>query len=581
MAHAAAAQLEEQKARVNALNVFPVPDGDTGTNMALTLGAAVQAVMAAPSSRVDELADVAAQGALMGARGNSGVILSQFLRGFADGLAGMESTGPLELAQAFVKAAEAAYGAVIRPVEGTILTVGKEAAAEALRAAQEGCDIPKVLERALAAAADTLSHTPDLLATLREAGVVDAGGEGLLVAARGAYSALNGSIPDLVDSPALSLAANNAAAGYTAFAAGSPASNTSSSASADDFAAAAAGTAASASGSAPAAPPAPASTTSPDEPSGIKPTDITYRYCTEFLVRGANIDMDAIRRDLADLGDSQLVVGQPDLAKVHIHTNHPGLVLELCGVRGELMNIHISNMQEQNLEAARLVEAVSAPAPKPAEVAVVAVANGAGCIRLLTSLGAAVVVEGGQTLNPSTEEILAAVQRTGARSALILPNNGNVLMTARQAAHLASIPVTVVPTRSFCQGVAALLRFSPEESLSENAKRMEEAIGEIASAEVTVAVRDARVDSRDIRAGEYLGISAGKIRVTGSTRREVLCQLVEELADENSSLVTLYYGEGVSEAEAQESAAELRRLGLDVEVYEGGQPVYDYLLSVE
>lgn len=552
MAQAAAVQLEAEKVRVDALNVFPVPDGDTGTNMALTLWAAADAVLSSRSTSLGELAECAAQAALMGARGNSGVILSQFLRGFADGVKGLDDAGPLELAQALIKAAESAYGAVIRPIEGTVLTVGKEAAREAARIAQKGGNLLSVLEGALVEAMETLARTPELLETLREAGVVDAGGEGLVVAARGAFQAIhNGrqeypnvlpSMPLPQDEPRPSQAV-------------------------------------------------PAEQEILKHPAtGIEESQITYRYCTEFLVRGEDICQEGIRRDLSDLGDSLLVVGQKDVVKVHVHTNHPGLALELCGVRGELLNIHINNMEEQNRLASKRHEiaeqAVSQKTIEPqapaADVAVVTVASGSGCVELLRSLGAAAVVEGGQTMNPSTQELLTAIQNTRARSALVLPNNGNVLMSARQAGHLAGIPVAVVPTRSFCQGVAALLRFAPEQSLSENAKLMEEAIDSVACGEVTVAVRDAYVDSKEVRVGDYLGIGGKKILVSGEDRDEVTTNLVNMLTTEESSLVTLYYGQDVDKKEAEGLAERIgEHLGLEVEVYEGGQPVYLFLISVE
>lgn len=542
MAHAAAVRLEAEKARVDALNVFPVPDGDTGTNMALTLWAATEAVLESESDSLGELAESAAHGALMGARGNSGVILSQFLRGFADGIGSHTTATPTELAQSFATAAEAAYGAVMRPVEGTVLTVGREAANEAVRIAETGGDLQAVLEGALRAATETLADTPNLLAALREAGVVDAGGEGLVVAARGAYEVLNGKAPAM-SSPVTTPAR--------------PTDTVQGEQLTED------------------------ASDSPDD-------EITYRYCTELVVRGDGIDRRSIKRDLSDLGDSLLVVGQDELVKVHIHTNHPGLVLELCGVRGQLLNIHIDNMEEQSrLAAEKLVptgmdRVTDAQARVPVEIAVVTVASGTGCIELLKSLGATAVVEGGQTMNPSTQEILTAIQNSRAKEALVLPNNKNVLMSARQAAHLASIPVTVVPTRSFCQGVAALLRFSPDASVAENAKQMEAAIGGTACGEITVAVRDARVESMDVRAGDYLGISDGKILVAAVERQEVVQQLIASLMMEDSSLATLYYGEDV-EAEEADHIAQLVRdsLNLDVEVYRGGQPVYAYLLSVE
>lgn len=542
MAQAAALQLEAEKSRVDALNVFPVPDGDTGTNMSLTLWSAVDAVLNSSSSSLGELADSAAQGALMGARGNSGVILSQFLRGFANSLAGMEAAGPVELAQALVDAAEAGYEAVIKPVEGTVLTVGREAAQEALKIAETGGDLNAVLQGALAAAMDTLARTPEILITLKEAGVVDAGGEGLVVAARGAFEVFNGSHLAPLPTPATGQQET-------------------------------------------ALPPQPAPSTGPEptRPNIQESSGITYQYCTEFLVRGSGADRKAISKSLKDLGDSMMVVGQGDVVKVHVHTNHPGLVLELCGARGELLNIHINNMVEQNRQAALVTAAPSVTAPVGApEVAVVAVATGDGWVELLKSLGALVVVEGGQTNNPSTKDLLDAIEATGAKAALVLPNNGNVLMTARQAAHLAGIPVNVVPTRSFCQGVAALLRFSPEESLSENARRMETALDQVACGEVTVAVRDARVDSIDVCAGDYMGIGGGRLLAVAKDLSEVTRELVGQLMTEDSSLLTLYFGQDVGKQDAEELAAEIGDLyGLDVEVYKGGQPVYPYLLSVE
>ena len=413
---------------------------------------------------------------------------------------------PLEVAQAFVAASQAAYGAVVNPVEGTMLTVGREAAETAVRIAEVGGSLQEVLEGALAAASVSLANTPNLLAALREAGVVDAGGEGLVVAARGAYEVLNGK-PVSVPSPA----------GATSEATVSPSD---------------------------------AQDVETNQPIGEDgDNEITYRYCTEFVIRGLGIDRRSIKRDLSDLGDSLLVVGHDEMVKVHIHTNHPGLVLELCGVRGQLFNIHIDNMEEQTRRAAeKRVPKAPEPAGKedrpPVGIAVITVASGAGCIELLKSLGATSVIEGGQTMNPSTQEILNAIQQSNAKAALVLPNNKNVLMSARQAGHLASIPVTVVPTRSFCEGIAALLRFSPEASLAENAKQMEVAIDEIACAEVTRAVRDAKVNSIEVKEGDYLGISNGKILVTGTDRREVVRQLVAALMNEDSSLATLYYGKG-------------------------------------
>lgn len=548
MASASAHKLEAEKARVDALNVFPVPDGDTGTNMALTLWSAVDAVLKSTSNSLGELAEAAAQGALLGARGNSGVILSQFLRGFADGVQNLDEADAQQLAIAFVKAAEAAYGAVIRPVEGTVLTVGKEAAQAALRLAQDGEDLFTVLQGALAVAIETLDRTPDILITLREAGVVDAGGEGLVVAARGAFEAINGKHVDLPESrtPVEAPALNNP------------------------------------------------TESSVNQPEKVGESSITFMYCTEFLVHGTDLKKSDLQQAIEDLGDSTLVVGQPNLMKIHIHTNHPGLVLEICGSRGELSAIHIDNMAEQSKEkeAAQTTKVPSAaetpPAPSirptapAAEVAVVAVSSGDGCIELLHSLGVSKVVHGGQTMNPSTAQLLAAVKETGAKSTIILPNNGNVLMTARQVAHLINTPVIVVPTRSFCEGVAAMLQFSPLDTAADNARRMEEAISLITCGEVTIAVRDARIEGREIKEGQHLGISQGKILTAGPDRQQALLELLSSIITDDSSLVTLYYGAEVDETDANSAAEEVeQRFKLEVETYAGGQPLYSYLVSVE
>jgi DAK2 domain fusion protein YloV len=426
--------------------------------------------------------------------------------------------------------------------------VGKEAAQAALRLAQDGEDLFAVLQGALAVAIETLDRTPDILITLREAGVVDAGGEGLVVAARGAFEAINGKHVDLPESrtPVEAPALNNP------------------------------------------------TESSVNQPEKVGESSITFMYCTEFLVHGTDLKKSDLQQAIEDLGDSTLVVGQPNLMKIHIHTNHPGLVLEICGSRGELSAIHIDNMAEQSKEkeAAQTTKVPSAaetpPAPSirptepAAEVAVVAVSSGDGCIELLHSLGVSKVVHGGQTMNPSTAQLLAAVKETGAKSTIILPNNGNVLMTARQVAHLINTPVIVVPTRSFCEGVAAMLQFSPLDTAADNARRMEEAISLITCGEVTIAVRDARIEGREIKEGQHLGISHGKILTAGPDRQQALLELLSSIITDDSSLVTLYYGAEVDETDANSAAEEVeQRFKLEVETYAGGQPLYSYLVSVE
>ncbi len=549
---AGAAFLEQRKETVNSLNVFPVPDGDTGTNMALTLASARRELGTAAGLPLGQAAQRMARGALLGARGNSGVILSQFLRGFAQGMAGLESAGPADLAGAFAAATETAYRAVIKPVEGTMLTVGRGASQAAERAAQEGKDLEGVLQAAVAGAKEALERTPSLLPVLARAGVVDAGGQGLVYFLEGILAAVRGeaAAPEM------------------------PSGATTSAARILEAAAEAAGVHAH---------------------GPITHEFVEHRYCTEFLIRGQNLDLDEIQALLAPLGDSLLVVGDSELVKVHVHTNHPGRALEVGTARGELLEVSVANMQEQNRIAAAHGQPQDVPvAPsQPPEVAagngvvkgigVVAVAQGEGWRKLLESLGVDQVVPGGQTMNPSAAELVAAIEAVAAPEVVVLPNNSNIVFTARQAVELTERRVHVVPTRTAAAGVAAMMAYTPEGDAAAVAKTMSEAAERVRTAEVTYAVRDSEAWDVAVRAGDCIALVGGSVRAVAQDPESAAMAALRELVSDDDSLISIYYGEDVEPSAAEALAEEARRAwpDCDVEVYAGGQPVYYYVLSVE
>ncbi|MCR4425166.1 MAG: DAK2 domain-containing protein, partial [Firmicutes bacterium] len=463
------AWLGENKNIVDSLNVFPVPDGDTGTNMYLTLTSALREAEKAGSAGVGPVGDAIAMGSLMGARGNSGVIFSQLMRGFAKRLHGAEQADPVEFAAALQEASNVAYKAVMRPVEGTILTVARMGARAALHAAREGKDILGVLDAAIRQSEMTLERTPDMLATLKEAGVVDAGGKGFVFFLLGFASALRGEPMPRPTQEAVPEAA-------------------------------------------------PPRAQVAAEPVRAARQRLEYTYCTEFIVRGDRLDADAIRRSISSEGDSMLVVGGPDAIKVHIHTNFPGRVLEACISQGSLHEIHINNMedQEEEFRARGGPEPVTGAKPSPVrEVGVVAVAVGEGIEAILRSLGADVIVTGGQTMNPSIQEIVAAVDSVAAKDVIVLPNNSNVVLTARQAAQVAQTNVHVIPTRTVPQGMAALLAVSQQASLEENIARMTEAADRVKTGEITYSVRDSKVNGFTIRENDVIGLLDGELTVAG------------------------------------------------------------------
>jgi len=525
--------LRQHQEEINALNVFPVPDGDTGTNMVLTMQSAWEEVASVDENNVGKVAHRVAHGALMGARGNSGVILSQIWRGMARHLDNKEWLTASDLAAALEEGVRTAYKGVIRPVEGTILTVAREAAEEATLAAGRTTDLGVVLERAVRRAWDALARTPDLLPVLAEAGVVDAGGRGLCVILEGMMRALRGEVMG-----------ESAAVATTVMG------------------------------------PAFAAEAVPEE---------EYGYDVQFLIVGQNLDVEAIRRDIDAMGTSTLVVGDSETVKVHVHVPDPGVPLSYAVRLGSLRDVVVEDMQAQYREFVRAREQAR-PAPAmmvsgapPREVGVVAVVSGDGLEKVFMSLGASAVVPGGQTMNPSTEEILRVVESLPTPKVVILPNNGNIILAARQAQELSQKEVVVVPTRSIPQGVAALLAFNHQAGLEENAETMERAAREVHTGEVTTATRDASLNGVQVRQGQIIGLQDDQLVVSGDTVDEVVEALLDRMGVADLEIVTLYYGAGVRQEEAEALAARLQEKYPDqtFEVVYGGQPHYFYILSAE
>ncbi len=518
--------LAQHKAEIDALNVFPVPDGDTGNNMYLTLLAAAKEIQDMESVHIGEIAEAAAQACLMGARGNSGVILSQLVRGFAKALAGKERANALEVVRALEEGADLAYQAVMNPVEGTILTVMRRSAKAARSAIQKNYDLLRVMIITLREARMALRETPQLLPVLKEAGVVDAGGRGYVVILEGILHALK-------QAEDIGLLKNFAAYQENKISQGSRMSKE-------------------------------------------IDAEIHYTYCTEFLVKGSAIPLETLRHELVPYGDCLMVVGSGEVAKVHIHSNHPGLVLESCLNYGSLDQIAIHNMKEQNQQFN------NDPAPEK-EMGIISVGSGEGIVDIMYSLGADAVVVGGQTMNPSTEEILRAMQGVAARSILILPNNKNIVMAAEQAAALVKDrEVKVIATRTIPQGLSALLSFNAERDLEHNYRQMTEAAQAVLTGEVTRAVRETTSNGIKIQQGDLIGIAEGAIVAVGNEPEQVIQEMLAKMLTEEHSLVTLYYGADIGE-QAEKIVEGLRKSfpEIEFELHYGGQPLYHFILSVE
>lgn len=556
MIRAGAERLSGNVDSVNALNVFPVPDGDTGTNMNLTLTSGLKELekkAAAGSDHVGQLAEAFSKGLLMGARGNSGVILSQLFRGFGKGVAQEEKLTPRQFAEGLKRGVETAYKAVIKPVEGTVLTVAREAADKGMVRARKTDDVAVVMKAVLEEARLSLDKTPKLLPVLAQAGVVDAGGQGLLLIYEGFLAVLMGeeisySVTESIQTPDLDTLAKIAHAQHAQ--------------------------------------------------AHFDTSEIEHGYCTEFMVKldGEKLENhpfeeEAFRTAMGQFGDSLLVVADDDLVKVHIHAEHPGDTLTFAQQYGELTGIKIENMREQHtaiLEREMLPQqAAPVTAPKPPQEkkphGIVSVAVGDGVAQIFASLAVDEVIQGGQTMNPSTEELMEAVKRIYADHVFILPNNKNIILTAEQVADLVEVPVTVLPTRTIPQGLAALLAFNPEAPVEENRERMMESIRGVRSGEVTYAVRDSQYDGGTIEEGDYLGILEGKIQTVGKALIDTSQQLLTGMLAEGADVVTILYGEEATDEQVKALTDFLEQEFPDVEyeVHDGGQPLYFFLFSVE
>jgi uncharacterized protein len=531
---AASAWLDTQAERINALNVFPVPDGDTGTNMSLTLRASVDALNQLPETvSVGEVARAAYQAALMGARGNSGVILSQLLRGFAQALDGKQVMTPHDLAAALASASDVAYRGVSRPVEGTILTVARNVAEEAAVAARLGEGLPRVLERTIRAAAEAVAETPNQLEVLRKAGVVDSGGEGYRVVLEGAWMWWTGRSIDQANGTG---APPHTRALLDAVAA--------------------------------------------DE-------ETPFGFCTEFLLRDCEMSVDEVKAEMENLGESVIAVGDRELLRVHVHTLRPGRALEFAVDHGTLAKVKVENMMLQHQQFAAGPAQTRGTGPtrdqvRATSIGVIAVAAGEGFKQVFRSLGAT-VVEGGQTMNPSVQEILAAVNSSGYQQLIILPNNGNIIMTARHAIELTPHRLEVIPTETVPQGIGALLAFNFQADLQTNVEAMRQAAHAVHTIEATRAVRDAQVDGLSVRSGQSLGIFDGKVVAVDVTPDRAVLRALDHAPVQSLEIVTIYHGQGVTPAAAQALASSIREAhpGLAVEVVSGGQPHYPYVVSLE
>lgn len=535
--------LENNKQKVNALNVFPVPDGDTGTNMSLSLTSGVNEMRRVAHQPLHKAAEALATGLLMGARGNSGVILSQLFRGFSKAVANKETIDAKQFAEAFQSGVTTAYNAVVKPVEGTILTVAKDAARAAAQAARStDATIQSVMETVLAEAEQSLKRTPDLLPVLKQANVVDSGGQGLVYIYHGFLAALQGEMlksmePDR-EQPLT--------------------------------------------GPIPHGMPAPAGAFIEHEGE--------YGYCTEFIIRldeAADSEQtieQKVRSALMELGDSMLVVAANDLVKVHIHALRPGTVLEEAMHFGSLTRIKIDNMTEQHHNLVNEYEEDASAEPVSHQpFGIVAVAAGEGMTEIFKSLGVGKVVEGGQTMNPSTEDIVKAVESVHADHVFILPNNSNIIMAAEQAKSVLGDRISVIPTKSVPQGISALLAFDPEWSAETNLDRMKEMAARVKTGQVTQAVRDSNFQDFEIKKGDYMGLADGKVVTIGPELESTAQSLLEKMVDDESEIVTVFYGDEISEETAETFVAKLEEQfsHCEFELHYGGQPLYNYIFSVE
>lgn len=559
MIAAASNRLNNNAEFINSLNVFPVPDGDTGTNMSLSFASGAKYVKESTSSEIGELSSALAKGLLMGARGNSGVILSQVFRGFSKSTAKKQTLSAQDLADAISSGVETAYKAVMKPTEGTILTVARKAAEAARERVKNSDDCIEVMSDAYEAAKVALAQTPELLPVLKEVGVVDSGGQGLTFVYEAFFDALSGNKrieEDQKHQPSVQEMDEMVNAEHHK-----------------------------------------------SVQSKLNTADIHYGYCTEIMVRlgagrlvDSQFDYDTFREHLAEIGDSLLVIADDEVVKVHVHTENPGSVLAYGQKFGSLVKVKVDNMRlqhetilEKDEEAEQQVQAQ--PADEPEDVpsvdtgdyGIISISSGAGLAKMFKSLGVTEILDGGQTMNPSTEDIIAAIKKTGCPKVLVLPNNKNIFMAAQQAAEVSDVQVGVIKTKSISQGMTAMLAFDPSAELAENVEMMTEDLDTVASGEVTQAIRDTAIDGQEIKKNDYMGIVDGSIKVTDQDLYQATVRTVTEMLADDSEIVTLIVGEDGDEAEAKKvkEAVLAHDDELEVEIHRGDQPLYPYLISVE
>ena len=544
MVEAAATRLGKQAEYVNSLNVFPVPDGDTGTNMGMTMDNGAKAVSDQTASTVGEVGQILSKGLLMGARGNSGVITSQLFRGFGQSIKGKIELDGKDLASAFQSGVEVAYKAVMKPVEGTILTVSRGAATAAIKKAESTDDAVEVMRAALEGAKAALAKTPEMLPVLKEVGVVDSGGQGLVFIYEGFLSALTGEYiasEDFQATPATMTEMINAehhksVAGHVAT------------------------------------------------------EDIKFGYCTEIMValkQGPtyvkDFDYEEFRNYLSNLGDSLLVVNDDEIVKVHVHTEDPGLVMQEGLKYGALVKVKVDNMRNQHDAQVQKEEAVQTEQSAPKDFALITVVAGDGLADIFKSQGVDYVISGGQTMHPSTEDIVKAIEQVNAKNVIILPNNKNIFMAAQSAAEVVDVNAAVVETRTVPQGFTSLLAFDPSQSIEANVEAMTASLSDVTSGSVTLAVRDTTIDGLEIHENDILGMVDGKILVSTPDMDQALLDTFDKMIDEDSEIVMIYVGEEGNKEQAQTIAdkLEVAHEDIEVEIFQGDQPVYPYIFSVE
>ncbi|KGI03115.1 DAK2 domain-containing protein [Oenococcus oeni] len=543
MINAAAQILTKNAQHINKLNVFPVPDGDTGTNMSLTMQSGAQYERDSTETSIAALSAAMSKGLLMGARGNSGVILSQIMRGFTKFVANFDTLDAKQFANALKAGAESAYKSVMKPTEGTILTVIRESAAAAGDAADQSDNLVDVTKATWDASKEALAKTPDLLPVLKEVGVVDSGGQGLVFVFQSWYEVLSGKTTqeDLSTPPDMAQFDEKT----------------------DEF----------------------------DAQVSLDPKDIKYGYCTTILFetgKGSTYDRewnyDKFYSYLSKKGDSLLVIADDGLVKTHVHTEDPGAILTEATHYGSIKWVKIDNMRDQQQAVIDRVAKEQASQPKkPIETAVITVASGHGVSELFKSMGVTHVITGGQTMNPSTKDLLNAITSSKAKNAIIIPNNANIFMAASQAADMSKIPVEIVKSKTIQQGLTAMLGFNPDADVKENASEMTAQLSTVKSAEVTKAVRDTSIDGKSIKRGEYIGIVDGKIQANGRRLRDVAINSVKAMLDDDSEIVTIIYGSQSNQKESEQLTKAISKLdnNLETEIHEGDQPLYPFLISVE